>query len=792
MSELRKGLLLAGRYTLKQALGGGGEGRTWLASDRMTGSSVALKLAAPGDDETRRLREEWQTSIRLMHAHIGRVFEFHDDERGAFYSRQYVDGPDVSVLAGARAEHILRPIAAVADALAYAHGRGVVHRDVKAANILLDGNGAPYLIDFGVAARAGAAAGGGSLISASPQQLDGQPAQPSDDVFALGGLLYELVSGRSPYSSQATEVDIRDRVPERLAAADGRPLPDAIRDLVARMLDKNADARPSASDVVDGLEDAGYPPGTADRQYVQGRQQVRAEVIEARTSISPQRKDPTSPAAAPAPGSPGDGLKPKTVGVSLAVLVVLLLGVVFLLPNLSTERREAPGENTGSDVERDPAAVAGDAAGDTEESVDFNENLNQVVGEDERLRARSEAERALGELLSNVDTLEQRAVQRWGGLRFAEAQAAYDAGDAAYLEKDYVTAAARYAEAKTIIEPLIGEVDAVFERTLAEAKTAFEAGNTVEALQLFELAAAISPNDAEANAGYERARNLDTVLSLVSQGEVYEGDLELDAALLSYEKAVELDPEWDPATEGAERVRETMRQMEFDQRMTEGLLALEDGDYRTARAAFTMAKTLKPESREPADGLLQVDQGLKLGGIASLEQMAYSQEAGEQWQVAGETYEKILAIDANLAFAQEGLTRARRMAALHSQLEGYIEDPDRLSRSSTMQTATRLVVDITRMPEIGPRLAGQRDELSRLLKRAATPLRVQLVSDNQTDVSIYRVGKLGAFTSQELTLRPGTYVAVGSRPGYRDVRLEFKVGPEVDMQPIIVRCEEAI
>ncbi len=109
-----------------------------------------------------------------------------------------------------------------------------------------------------------------------------------------------------------------------------------------------------------------------------------------------------------------------------------------------------------------------------------------------------------------------------------------------------------------------------------------------------------------------------------------------------------------------------------------------------------------------------------------------------------------------------------------------------------MQKATLLVVDITRMPDIGPRLAGQRDELSRLLKRAATPLTVRLVSDNATSVSVYKVGKLGSFASRELSLRPGTYVAVGSRPGYRDVRVEFRVGPEVESKPIVVQCEEVI
>ena len=132
------------------------------------------------------------------------------------------------------------------------------------------------------------------------------------------------------------------------------------------------------------------------------------------------------------------------------------------------------------------------------------------------------------------------------------------------------------------------------------------------------------------------------------------------------------------------------------------------------------------------------------------------------------------------------------MSALHKQLGGYIADPDKLSAQSTMQKATNLFLDITRMDQIGPRLADERDQLSRLLKRAATPLTVKLVSDNATSVSVYKVGKLGSFETHELRLRPGTYVAVGSRPGYRDVRLEFRVAPEEESGPIVVRCEETI
>jgi hypothetical protein len=109
--------------------------------------------------------------------------------------------------------------------------------------------------------------------------------------------------------------------------------------------------------------------------------------------------------------------------------------------------------------------------------------------------------------------------------------------------------------------------------------------------------------------------------------------------------------------------------MQFDLRMTEGLLAIGDGHYDAARAAFRMAQSLKPESREPADGLLQVEQEIRLNQISDYEQQALQQEEEESWRSAIATYEKILEIDDNLVFAQEGLQKAKKMAQLHKQLD---------------------------------------------------------------------------------------------------------------------------
>ena len=781
MRDLKSGTQLASRYTLVRKLSAGGGAKIWLASDKLTRASVALKILVDESIPAATLRREWQLSIRLVHPHIARVFEFHDEDADhqqyAFYSMQYIDGPDLSALGGAPIADILGPIGLLSDALRYAHEKGVVHRDIKTSNVLLDGNGAPYLIDFGVAAAGDDNIGGGSVIASSPQQLDGNLPAASDDIFALGGLIYELVSTRSPYSSANTEDDIRNRIPPPLAAADHTPVPQPIRDLVTKMLDKDSLNRPDAAGVNATLMAAGFHPGPAPAAYLDGVRAVHDEVVKSAAKI--QRTQRKGAAKASVSREEPAGITPRVLGISLGVLLFILLGVIFLLPKTVTK----------NDL---PTAADTAATEDTPQETS-SEVQEQVLPErDVRVQNREATDEILGRLLSQMRTLEGRAVQRWGGLPFNRAENAYKAGDEAYLEKDFARAADHYREALDNLEPLLEQVDIVFNQTIAGAEQGLDNGDTIEALRLYELAVAISPGHGPARRGLARAKNLDEVMSLTEQGLIMERDLELVAARRNFEMAIELDPEWEIAKTGLSRVSQTANELEFQQRMTEGLTSLYENDYFGARAAFRMAQELQPGSREPADGLMQVDQGIRLGNISALELEAETRENAEKWRESANAYTRILELDSDLSFAKEGLTRSQEMIALHEQLDKYIASPDSLSSPRTMQAATQMVVNITRMPNIGPALAAQRDELSRLLKRAATPLTVQLVSDNVTSVSIYKVGKLGSFSATELNLRPGTYVAVGSRPGYRDVRLEFHVAPEEDMRPVVVRCEERI
>jgi tetratricopeptide (TPR) repeat protein len=782
MRVLKEGTRLAGRYTLVRRLGSGGMSEVWLARDERAEQRVALKFLAPAlaRDPRRRTQfhNEWQASSRLMHPHIVRVFEYHDEEAGPFYSQHFIDGPDAGVVAGQPPMEGLRPFGLIVDALRYAHAKRYVHRDIKASNVLFDDRGAPYLIDFGIAGAQGEKTSGGSPIARSPQQRAGEPPVPADDIYALGVLLHEILTGRPPSMGPA---DPGRTSPGVLTSPDGAPVPEELARIIRDMLSAEARDRPSAEALLERLREAGVMPGPASLQRRPA--QLADTVIPAETvpSIIPVR--PHAVRGAPtSDGARVRGVSPAVVFGGLAMLVVVFLSVIFWLPNAV----QVGGER--SDERAEPAAAAATAADGAPEA----EKPAGLADPGTEAGLKAVTDESLGDLLSRLERLKYRGIERWGGQTYLNVLDVYERGDRAYLGKDYRTAGELYREATDMLEPFFDRIDEVFNETMRGARAAFDSGDHAEAVRLYDLAVSITPGDPDAEQGLARARNLAAVLDLVDQARKFETTLDLRAAKTAFETALELDSAWQPAQTGLERVTAAIRERSFEQRMTEGLDALTAGNFQTARAAFNAAKELKPDSRQPLDGLLQVDQEIRLANIRRLEQEATTLENNEEWQGAIAKYQEIEEIDSDLQFVREGLARARHRAAVHERLTGFISNPDSLSAPATMQAATQLLLQVTTMNPTGPRLEDQKNELSRLLKRAATPLTVQLVSDNATEVSIYRVGKLGTFTTQEVSLPPGAYVATGSRMGFRDVRLEFRVAPELDSEPIVIKCEERI
>jgi tetratricopeptide (TPR) repeat protein len=234
--------------------------------------------------------------------------------------------------------------------------------------------------------------------------------------------------------------------------------------------------------------------------------------------------------------------------------------------------------------------------------------------------------------------------------------------------------------------------------------------------------------------------------------------------------------------------------------MSEGFVLLEQGRAQEAIAAFERALRVRPGNAEANAAIGQAREVITLESIAIHRIDAEAFEVSEQWQNAMDAYDKALALDPNVTFAVEGRDYSERRLQLDNLLELNINQPERLSDQAAYDEALevlRIGRDLSRdlardFGGAGPRLTTQLESLESLLEEMQTPLEVRLISDNATHVTIYQVGQLGTFTETMLMLRPGRYVAVGTRPGYRDVREEFVVGFGRELNTLTIRCNEQI
>ena len=265
----------------------------------------------------------------------------------------------------------------------------------------------------------------------------------------------------------------------------------------------------------------------------------------------------------------------------------------------------------------------------------------------------------------------------------------------------------------------------------------------------------------------------------------------LSAAQSDFQEALRLDPQSREARAGLQRVKSRMAEEEFRRWMAEGLTALNAGDAASAQARFLKAKALRPEAPEVKEALSQAEGRLRSARIEALRQKASACEQREDWAGAVAAYEEALAQEPNLQFALQGKERSSALAALERRMGFFVHQPEVLGSDTQLDQAVRLLQDIQAAPPAGPRFAAEAEKLKSLVQTAKTPVRITIESDNLTDVSVYRVGKLGRFGVRDLSLRSGTYIMVGSRDGYRDERLEVvvKPGPEPIRVTLICRVK---
>ncbi|MEU8300602.1 serine/threonine-protein kinase [Micromonospora sp. NPDC048909] len=255
---------LDGRYQLEQRIGVGGMSEVWRAHDVVLDRPVAVKLLSPGQDgqdtSVERIRTEARSAARLVHPNVASVHDFGTcatlpDRRMPYIVMELAEGETLAAhLRGGPLDWriAVRVCAEVCAALAAAHAHGIVHRDVKPANVILTPAGVKVL-DFGIATATGSAdcAPDGIVVGTpaylAPEQLDRAPASPAADMYALGVLLYYCLTGRLPYPAESASellVARRRQPPEPLPEIDG--LPPEVVELSARCLADEPAERPTS------------------------------------------------------------------------------------------------------------------------------------------------------------------------------------------------------------------------------------------------------------------------------------------------------------------------------------------------------------------------------------------------------------------------------------------------------------------------------------------------------------------------------------------------------------------
>ena len=186
------------------------------------------------------------------------------------------------------------------------------------------------------------------------------------------------------------------------------------------------------------------------------------------------------------------------------------------------------------------------------------------------------------------------------------------------------------------------------------------------------------------------------------------------------------------------------------------------------------------------------DRDAEAQALASHREQGLALEAREDWKGALQHYTAALAIDPHVTFALEGRERAAKRAALYDAIDAHLKRPERLSAAAVGREAEALLERARALSPGGTALESRIASLEAALAAARQPVAVVIESDGLTELTLSRVGPIGALKRRSLELVPGTYTVTGSRRGYRDVRRQFSVAPGAPGPVVSLRCDEAL
>ena len=396
--DLAPDSVVGGRYRLIESLARGGTASVWRAEDTESGSQVAIKiLRDEGVDPTLRERAGREAHVLegLDHPNLVRVLDSGEDDGMPFMVMELLGGQSLAAIISERGtlevDEAVTLVADVADGLGLAHSRGVIHRDVKPANVVCHDQ-VPTLVDFGIARNVDATTLTRGLVMGTasylaPEQAQGLPLTPAVDVYALGCVLYELLTGQPPFIGDSpVTVALRHVQDEPVPPADVADVPAAVNALVLRALAKDPAHRPAdgaalATELRAALEsDPGDETVTIAPVSADGTMVMPAVAAAPDPDAELIDPSPLPPVPPPAKRPTSDVPWPLILGIVGAALVLLLL--VRALGSDPVDVRAVPDGLVGSRVADATTYLEGAGLEVDVNDVESDQPAGTVIGVD--------------------------------------------------------------------------------------------------------------------------------------------------------------------------------------------------------------------------------------------------------------------------------------------------------------------------------------------------------------------------------------------------------------------------
>ncbi len=759
-TRLVEGQSFPPHFTLINKVGQPGKVESWLASNDLTHEKVLLNILTGQIDAA-----AWLAMIvaqgrqkGLIHQNISRVLEYDATDGMHYWSERYVEGGEHFSPQNQSASRIWQLLDALLTAIRYAHQLGIAHGRLHPGNLILTPSGTIHITGWGIPAALYDDLEYHAWLS--PEAKNDQAPDFSDDYYSLGCLIFHSLTGKQWQPDLALD----------------RPLPPEIAPLLSKMLQASPYERSVDLHSLQAALATHFDQGDG------GIQSIAFKRGEERGEASRDQASAEQTGARQAPVLiRGQGrISTTRVLTALAALVAIAL-LLFFLPS-----------GTITPVDEDSPGF-GATLNSPEHQASPQSNTAPVIAPHEQARLaylKEQAQEVTQTLLRRQIQLEDLGVSLWAGEEFAALSKATEDAEEQYRNKNFAAALAGYQQVIIALAALLEKAPSVLAEQIKIGDTALDAGEHQAALSAFTIASAIDGDDKNISAKLLRADNLEQVLAFIQQGESLERNGQLQSALAAYEEANSLDGTLGKSA--IKRVRGRIRQQDFSDAMSRAFGAFAERNYTAARRHFIRAQKILPDSAEPADGLLQVQQAGNRDRINEHRQQAEEFLASWHWQSAITEYEAALTIDPTLVFASRGITRASALIALEASLEGYLSNPGLMQEDKALGKARETLVAASRTEPKPDKWLSYIDTLARLISNARIPIPVTFISDNKTAITVYKVGRFGLLTSKQLALIPGDYTVVGKRPGYRDVRHNFTLRSGQASAPIEIICSEKI